>query len=77
MADRPRQTVVVPPGTPQWITAEMIANTLRVWQPYYEEPLTELDAVEMMHNVAELGDILGWTKAADRAGVAPEESSSA
>ena len=31
---------VVPAGTPDWITAELIAQTIRVWQPYYAAVLT-------------------------------------
>ena len=25
----------VPPGMQKWITPELLADTLRVWQPYY------------------------------------------
>ncbi|MDA1015162.1 MAG: hypothetical protein O3A00_12005 [Planctomycetota bacterium] len=35
----------VPPGAPSWVTAELIADTLRVWQRYYDRRLTPDDAV--------------------------------
>ena len=50
--------VRVPPGLPKWITAELIADTLLVWQPYYKEKLTTADAVEIMMNVSRLYDVL-------------------
>ena len=43
---------------PKWITPERISETIRVWQPYYSERLTEDDAVEMLVNVGRLGDVL-------------------
>lgn len=51
--------VEVPPGAPSWITAELIAYTLRVWQPQYDEHLTEDEAVEILWNVSRLwsGDV--------------------
>ena len=50
--------VRIPPGTPAWITPELVADTLRVWQPYYKEKLTTADAVEIMMNVSRLYDVL-------------------
>ena len=47
-----------PPGTPDWITAELIDRTVRVWQPHYRELLTTDDAVERLWNVRRLADIL-------------------
>jgi hypothetical protein len=43
-----------PPGTPSWITAELIEQTIRVWQPYYEIPLTVDSAVTMILAVGRL-----------------------
>ena len=44
----------VPVGLPAWITADLIAETLRVWQPYYSEPLTPEDAIGILLNVGGL-----------------------
>lgn len=41
----------VPPGTPEWITPHLIAETIRVWQPYYRDVLTPEEAVTMIRNV--------------------------
>ena len=45
---------LVPAGTPEWITPHLIAETIRVWQPYYREVLTPEDAVTMIRNVGRL-----------------------
>ena len=50
---------IMPAGAPSWITAELVEETVRVWQPYYEQPLTHDDAVAMMLNVGELFDAIG------------------
>lgn len=46
--------VMVPAGTPEWITRELIAETIRVWQPYYKEVLTPEEAVTMIQSVGRL-----------------------
>ncbi|MEO0529014.1 MAG: hypothetical protein AAF266_00405 [Planctomycetota bacterium] len=33
---------------PAWVREDLIAETLEVWQPYYEERLTEVDAIEIL-----------------------------
>ncbi len=48
----------VPAGLPAWITADLIAETLRVWQPYYSEPLTAKDAIGILLNVGNLFAVL-------------------
>ena len=45
---------IVPAGTPDWITPELVEATIRVWQPYYEALLTPEDAVTMILNVGRL-----------------------
>ena len=45
---------IVPAGTPDWITAELIEKTIQVWQPYYEATLTPEEAVTMILNVGRL-----------------------
>ena len=48
----------VPAGLPAWITADLIAETLRVWQAYYSEPLTAKDAIGILLNVGNLFGVL-------------------
>ena len=46
-------------GAPPWITAEILADTLETWQPFYDEPLTETDALEILLDVGQLLDVIG------------------
>ncbi len=41
-----------------WVTHAFLAETIRVWQPYYDFPLTESDALAIVTNVAGLLDAL-------------------
>jgi hypothetical protein len=43
---------------PTWITPELIAETIRVWQPYYAAPLTPDDVVGMILTVGQLFRVL-------------------
>ena len=45
-------------GRLPWITDELIEQTIDVWQPYYEEELTEEDAVEILRNVVRMARAL-------------------
>ena len=45
---------ILPAGTPDWITAELIEQTIRVWQPHYEAVLTPEEAVTMIQTVGRL-----------------------
>jgi hypothetical protein len=45
-------------GLPAWISSELIEDTLRVWQPYYEHRLTIDDAVQILLGVDRLLDVL-------------------
>ena len=61
MTERKTTETLVPPGAPNWITQELMEETLRVWGPKYEklgETITPEDAFEMIMNVSELADIL-------------------
>ena len=49
-----RPKIGIPPGTPEWITEEDIAETLRVWRRYSKERLTADDAIEILTNVDQL-----------------------
>lgn len=48
---------------PAWITEEIIDATLKVWQPYYEAPLTREDAIDMILAASRLCHVLSrrWT----------------
>jgi len=48
----------VPAGSPAWITAELIRETIRVWQPYYSASVTPEDAVTILMRVGELLPVL-------------------
>ena len=53
-----RPAGLVPPGSPAWITDELIEMTLNVWQRFYAVPLTVEDAVEMLMRVSNLVRVL-------------------
>ena len=42
----------------EWIKPQLLADTIRVWQPYYEARLTEADAVAIVSAVTGLLDAL-------------------
>jgi hypothetical protein len=50
--------IAVPPGTPDWITADLIRLTLKVWQKHYKEPLSIQDAVTIVLNAGQLFGVL-------------------
>ena len=41
-------------AAPAWVTSELIAKTLRVWQPFYAKPLTPNDALEILLSAGQL-----------------------
>ena len=45
---------IVPAGTPDWITPELVEATIRVWQPHYQAIVTPEEAVTMILNVGRL-----------------------
>ena len=45
---------IVPAGAPDWITPELVEETIRVWQPYYAEILSPEEAVTMIQSVGRL-----------------------
>ena len=57
----PLPPVAVPAGAPPWVTPELVADTLRVWQPYYGN-LTSEDALGIILNVGNLFDVLRSNK---------------
>ena len=52
------QPGILPAGTPDWITAELVELTIRVWQPYYQATLTPEEAVTMILDVGRLFEAL-------------------
>lgn len=48
----------VPPGTPAWITRDLIDKTISVWQRFYSARLSAADAVEMLISVGNLFGVL-------------------
>jgi hypothetical protein len=53
--------LAVPAGAPRWVTPELLADTLRVWQPCYGS-LTSQDALAIILNVSNLFDVLRRSK---------------
>ena len=43
---------------PDWITDELIQQTLKIWQPYYSDRLTDDDAIVIIKNVGVLFECL-------------------
>ena len=52
--------ISLPSGTPSWITPELVALTLKVWQPQYVNPLSIGDAIAMIAGAGRLCRVL-WT----------------
>ena len=50
--------VVVPEGTPPWITPALIRETIATWQPFYRDSITVDDAVKILTNVGRLFEVL-------------------
>ena len=46
---------------PRWVTPELLADTLRVWQPYYGS-LTPQEGLSIILNVSNLFDVLRRSK---------------
>jgi hypothetical protein len=49
----------LPPGTPAWVTPELVAATLDCWQPRFPKALTTEDAIQIITNAGRLLDALG------------------
>lgn len=48
----------VPVGAPSWVTAELIDQTLKTWQPFYADQLIPEDALEMIMSVDQLVSVV-------------------
>lgn len=49
-----KPSVTLPPGTPDWVTVALVEQTLEVWQPRYETPLSVEDAVRILVGASRL-----------------------
>ena len=49
---------VPPPDIPRWITEELLAETIRVWQPRYGKSISTDEAMQMILAVSRLGEVL-------------------
>lgn len=61
----------VPPGSPPWITPELLAKTIATWQPYYSEPLSVEDATEILSSFGLLIDAMKNKNHEEVSGVSP------
>lgn len=52
------QYLTVPSGAPDWVTPDLLAHTLDVWQPYSRTELSVDDAMEILLNVGQLMRVL-------------------
>ena len=52
------RAAALPPGTPSWVTPELVQLTLKTWQPHYDYSLTPEDAVTMILSVGLLLGVL-------------------
>lgn len=50
--------MVVPEGTPTWITPALIRETIVTWQPFYRDSMTVDDAVKILTRVGQLFEVL-------------------
>jgi hypothetical protein len=55
------QESIVPDGAPDWITNELLVETLETWQPYYDGSLTVEDALEILIGVTKLFEFIHET----------------
>lgn len=46
------------PLSTHWISDERIADTIRVWSPYYGRQLTQDEAIEICQNVKRFAEVL-------------------
>lgn len=50
--------VNVPEGAPAWVSASLIRDTIKIWQPYYHVQLHPVDALEMIMGASRLMDLV-------------------
>ena len=57
-ARRATRADLLPPGTPKWITMDLVKKTIEVWQPHYEQKISLDDAVTILTRVGQLFSVL-------------------
>ncbi len=57
-ADHQPANAPVQPTIPSWVTPELIALTIKTWQPYYEALISPEDAMTMILAVGRLYEVL-------------------
>lgn len=55
----PAEHVVLPAGTPAWVTVDLVLLTLKVWRKHYREALSVEDAVTIVLNAGRLFSVFG------------------
>lgn len=58
MIQRPKKFPLSPLARPEWVDAQLLAETRQVWEPIYGRQLTEAELVEILVNVGRLIDAL-------------------
>ena len=53
-----RRAEALPPGTPAWITMELVRETIEVWSPFYKSPISFDEAVTILRDIGQLFDCL-------------------
>ena len=53
-------------NAPAWITDELVACTLKTWQPYYSRQLTRSDAIDILMAA---GNLIDYLEASDEQAV--------
>jgi hypothetical protein len=57
-ADAGAPVASLPAATPGWITPDLVAYTIRVWQPRYPSTLSTEDAIDIISGAARLLRVL-------------------
>ncbi len=51
-------STMLPPGTPLWVSIELIELTKKVWEPRYGKPLSVEEAITIVLNAGRLFELL-------------------
>ncbi len=53
----PEYPAEVPPGSPGWVTPELMKETYRVWNVYYAERLNPIQVLAIIIDIGRLGEL--------------------